>query len=755
MPPPGTPNQNTNPNQNPNINLDPMVQAAIDLSRNIDSARGSLEDTVDITKNLARELKRSSEVLRTSFEFSTEVKHALNDARAIASKLGRDYIDQQIVQERINTNLSLQEVIQSRIDDLVGKVNTKNLTEADLIKDINNRIGDKSKKIRNTVTDQEIALVNYFKEKEAVKTVVNELGNVSDKVSESNNKVKEMQLKASALARIFQSITGIPFLKDFMDFKKISDAFNISSKAGMVAFGEEIGRVVKSPLFKTLLAIVAIIAAIKALVKIAFDFDKQLVQISNNLGFARDASLGILNNFRNISVENLKSVGALDSAFLSVKNQVAATAELQDSLETNSLFTNDMVQNQILLTKQLKLSKEESAGIQKLSLLSGKSADEILQNAISQNKTAISYKKIISDISKVSSEISVMYKNNPDLISKAVIEANKLGMSLEQTQKISKSLLDFESSISNELEAELLIGKSLNFERARALALDGKSVEAAKELVGQMGGLEGLTKLNVIQRDRLANSIGQTAEDLTKSAREQEILNKLGFENKKALEEQYELLRSRNDQAGIAALMEEARKKEGGEVLLQDIARVNLQERFQESVERIKQIFTELAAGPMIKLLEGIAKFLQNTTALKILFASLVGLATAIAAAITIATGGANLVAAGLIGGAAALGTFALLSGGTPETSETPVTRSAPNSLSKVEPVTPSTTEAMRTPPPPLPSNSQNNQPSNGGTGSGESGKDAVAKTGNVKYQLFMDGREVTVTQKLIASSYA
>jgi hypothetical protein len=167
-----------------------------------------------------------------------------------------------------------------------------------------------------------------------------------------------------------------------------------------------------------------------------------------------------------------------------------------------------------------------------------------------------------------------------------------------------------------------------------------------------MGGLNGLTKLNVIQRERLAASIGLSAAELTNAAREQEVLNKLGFQNKQALEEQYELMRQRNDVAGMAALKAEAEKTEQGKVLLQDIARANLQQRFQESVERIKQIFTEIAAGPIIKMLEGLARLLQNTTALKGIFAVLTGLAAMLAVKIAMATGGLSL----LIGGLAAAG---------------------------------------------------------------------------------------------------
>jgi hypothetical protein len=452
-----------------------------------------------------------------------------------------------------------------------------------------------------------------------------------------------------------------------MDFKKISDAFGKSTKEGFGALKEEIMRIVKSPLFLLVVGITALVGLIRSLVKATLEFDAQLTQVANNLGMAKESTIGLLDNFRAISANNEVLVQGLERSFLSVKNQSLATAELQEILETNSLFSAKMVQSQILLTKQMGLSKDEAAGIQKFSLLTGRSADSILQSAIRQNNTAMSYRKIITEIAKVNSEISVMYKNNPDLIAKAVIEANKLGISLEQSKQISKSLLDFESSISGELEAELLTGRRFNFEKARALALDGKSVEASKELLDQMGGLNGLTKLNVIQRERLAASIGLSAEELTKSAREAEILKNLGFENRNALEEQYELLRQRNDKEGMAALMAAARKKEGGEILLQDIARANLQQRFEESVERIKQIFTEMAAGPLTKVLNFIAKVLENTTLLKgiligaaALFGVISALAIKTAIAVTVASGGTNLLGAALIGGTVAAGAAAI-----------------------------------------------------------------------------------------------
>ena len=313
------------------------------------------------------------------------------------------------------------------------------------------------------------------------------------------------------------------------------------------------------------------------------------------------------------------------------------------------------------------MSADEATGIQKLSLLTGQSAEKILQTSLSQNKTAISYRKVISEIAKINAETSVAYKNNPELIAKAVIQANKLGMSLEQTQKIAKSLLDFETSIGGELEAELLLSQRFNFEKARALALDGKSAEAAAELLNQIGGMNSLTQMNVIQRERVAAAIGLSADELSTAAKEQAVLNALGVENRKALEERYEILRANNDQAGLARLQQEAATKEGGKLLLQDIARANLQQRFNESMEQLKQVFTELSTA-LIPVLEKIGKMLSNTTMLKIVMASIAAIAAAIATSMVIATGGAALV--GAAAAVAGVGTYALMSGAQGSTAE-------------------------------------------------------------------------------------
>jgi hypothetical protein len=82
--------------------------------------------------------------------------------------------------------------------------------------------------------------------------------------------------------------------------------------------------------------------------------------------------------------------------------------------------------------------------------------------------------------------------------------------------------LNFEDSIAAEMEAELLTGKQLNFEKARELALQGKTAEAAQLLVDQVGGVEEFNKLNIIQQEALAKTLGMNRQGFSEMLLAQE-----------------------------------------------------------------------------------------------------------------------------------------------------------------------------------------------------------------------------------------
>ena len=162
--------------------------------------------------------------------------------------------------------------------------------------------------------------------------------------------------------------------------------------------------------------------------------------------------------------------------------------------------------------------------------INGQTQEEIYDSVGKQNKGILSNRKVLGQVLKVSGQLAAQYKNNPKLLAQAVIQANKLGLTLEQTKKISEGLLNFEDSISAELEAELLTGKDLNLEKARYLALQGKSAEAAEEISKQVGSSAEFSRMNVIQQEALAKAAGMSVDELADSLVKREALQRLQSE---------------------------------------------------------------------------------------------------------------------------------------------------------------------------------------------------------------------------------
>ena len=93
---------------------------------------------------------------------------------------------------------------------------------------------------------------------------------------------------------------------------------------------------------------------------------------------------------------------------------------------------------------------------------------------------------------------------SPEILSEAATEARALGLSLDQVDKIAGSLLDFESSIRNEIQAELLTGQEINLEKARQAALNNDLVTLEKELKDNAQLAQSFAQSNRIQQEATA-----------------------------------------------------------------------------------------------------------------------------------------------------------------------------------------------------------------------------------------------------------
>ena len=308
----------------------------------------------------------------------------------------------------------------------------------------------------------------------------------------------------------------------------------------------------------------------------AFKFSEVSTKIGKSLGYGAEQSNRVANNLTQIA----NTSSNLNVTF---KNLEQAVSTLNEYTGGVAEYSKDALTTQILLTEQFKLSGEEAAGIYKFSTLTGKSSSKIADGMVeafvsTRNlvKGSADFRKTIAEAAKTSGQLAINFKNNPAEITKAIVQAQILGTTLSQVKEQGRQLLDFESSIQNELEAELLTGKQINLERARAAALMGDQTTVMKELTNQGMTLEKFQNMNVLAQESFSKALGLSADQLSDQLRKQKIAQEQG----KSL-------------AQITA--EEAKEAKN---------RQDIQDKFNAAVDKLKDIIGNLIAGPFRQLLE-------------------------------------------------------------------------------------------------------------------------------------------------------
>jgi len=252
-------------------------------------------------------------------------------------------------------------------------------------------------------------------------------------------------------------------------------------------------------------------------------------KVQKQLGVTYKSALGIQAAFSSISLNSEK-------LFINSEDIARAFSELTKQTGLIADFGGQTLVTQTTLTKQLGLSAEQAGTLSLLSRLQSKNTEGVLDNTVNtvgalvkQSGVAVSVKGILEEISNISAAITVSLGKNPEELAKAAVQAKLFGTNLETVDGIASSLLNFEESIQNELEAELLIGKDINLEKARLLALNNDLAGLSSELADNEEIINAFATGNRIQQEAAAKAIGLSREELAKIALQQDY-NKISAE---------------------------------------------------------------------------------------------------------------------------------------------------------------------------------------------------------------------------------
>jgi hypothetical protein len=130
--------------------------------------------------------------------------------------------------------------------------------------------------------------------------------------------------------------------------------------------------------------------------------------------------------------------------------------------------------------------------------------------------------QLLADMAASTEEFALYGKDGGKNILEAAGYAQKLGVEMATLTKVTDGLLDFETSITKELELGALLGRNITFDRARALAYEEDMAGAVRETLRELGGIEAFNAMDPIAKRKAAEAINVSVGELQKMASMQE-----------------------------------------------------------------------------------------------------------------------------------------------------------------------------------------------------------------------------------------
>jgi hypothetical protein len=538
-------------------------------------------------------------------------KKAFSGLSSIAAKL-------QSHQEGINT-LSSKELntLKSKIDERVNDLKLAGRLAKDEVVQLETkkRSGSLNTAEKKQLTAARIAHANITQE---ITKGIGFTKQLNEQAAEQLKIQEQIEKTLGLSGALMKGISKIPFLKDIpgmsnvlneveKEIKKINALREKEGKEPLsraealkMTFSKMKGVVIKNltdPLVIVGFLVTQFIDALKT-------SDKATGKLAKDFNLTYNEAANVRNEL--IQIGNLSGDVALNARAL--QETMVAVGQ---SLGSNAMLNQADLEIFTKLREQAGFTNEELIGIEKTTLATGGNLKNNVQNLMFaakttglNNKVLLNEKDIMRDVSKASDAIKLSVGGSGKALGAAAAQAKALGMNLGQVDKIAESLLNFEQSISAELEAELLTGRDLNLEQARLYAINNNMEGLSRELAKNFGTAAEFSKMNRLQQEAAAKAVGMSREELAKTLTDKEALAKMSSQDPKLAEKTLEFAR----QKGMTDKeISELKEKDFENLMRQQ----SVQERLNASVEKLKEIFISIAE-PVLQIVSPFVDLVTN-----------------------------------------------------------------------------------------------------------------------------------------------
>ena len=235
-------------------------------------------------------------------------------------------------------------------------------------------------------------------------------------------------------------------------------------------------------------------------------------------------------------------VSAITAGKIAVANKGLAIAakgfglELEDIKSAQNAILNDLggsVDEALKLSLNFartsaatgQTSEQLTKTLSIMEAISGASRDVLLNqiraNAAMIEAAGVAPALVMRDIADNAEFFAQFARDGGQNLIMAGVAARKLGLDMSAVASITESLLDFETSIEKSMEASMLLGRSINTDRARMLAITGDQQGLMKEVQRLVGSEAEFNRMNVLSRRALAEAVGVNVEQLARMVRNQ------------------------------------------------------------------------------------------------------------------------------------------------------------------------------------------------------------------------------------------
>ena len=489
-----------------------------------DDPKQRLQTQKGITDEIKKQREELSKLIVGSLEYENKLK-SVNRLEAQKKKILAEQSEELDKQTKTQTNVvniskSIESLLNSRIKkskelksegSIAAKLQARAVDSQSKLLGLIKKRADRSKDLNSTSKEQLNVLESLNSGNlNNISSLQEQLQLSKQREASTDERFTQVRGEEQQLQKILQNEIRLARLGDLKN-ATLGKADDISG--GMVGkaqeFGEKMGM---SPKNLARLGIAGFLIGV--LIKAATQFSGKIDEVGETFGF--------LTNSNTVFRDGLIDAG--NEAIMIGKNLgdvLAVTTQLSSEFGISLGEAKNLSGTVLDTAVATGLSNEEAGKLFGTFMQIGNLTAQQTENLIEGTaqlaaQEGVAPQAVLQDLAASSEDVAKFTKAGGENIAEAAIQARKLGLSIADTAKISEGLLDFQSSIEKEVEASVLVGKQLNFQRARELALNNDIAGATAEVVKQLGSEEEFNALNVIQRKALADSIGVSVSEMAK-----------------------------------------------------------------------------------------------------------------------------------------------------------------------------------------------------------------------------------------------